>query len=85
MNADKVEVGDVVFRAQRGRAHLVESIIAKDLITKCGKTLSLYPTRLGGEWVVASEKFEPNGKNVTGIDCLYCFPKSPSGYSGIDN
>ena len=41
-------VGDWVQRAKRGVSHLVESIVAGDVVTKCGKRMRDEPNRDGG-------------------------------------
>ena len=45
-------VGDWVSRARRGVPHLVESIVADDVVTRCGKRMRDEPNR-DGELVVS--------------------------------
>lgn len=48
-----VHIGQWVMRRRYGVAHLVESIIAGDAITRCGRRLSDEPTRDGGGLLLA--------------------------------
>jgi len=41
-------VGDWIRRDKRGAPHLVESIVAGDVITKCGRRMKDEPNRDGG-------------------------------------
>jgi hypothetical protein len=45
---DEPMIGDWVTRTKRGLPHLVESVVAGDVITKCGRRLSNEPTKTGG-------------------------------------
>jgi hypothetical protein len=45
-------VGDWVMRTRYGVAHLAESIVARDAVTRCGRRLTDEPTS-GGDLVVA--------------------------------
>ena len=43
-----MNIGDWVQREKRGVPHLIESIVAGDVVTKCGKRLRDEPNRDGG-------------------------------------
>lgn len=46
-----IVIGEWVTREHRGLPHLVESIVAGDAVTKCGRRLHDEPTRSGGELI----------------------------------
>ena len=43
-----MNIGDWITRERRGVPHLVESIVAGDVVTRCGRRLSDEPTKSGG-------------------------------------
>jgi hypothetical protein len=46
-----MNIGDWVAREKRGKAHLVESIVSGDVVTRCGRRLTDEPTVTGGALV----------------------------------
>jgi len=49
-----MRVGDWVQRERSGMPHLVESLVAGDVITRCGKRMTDEPTKSGGALVLAT-------------------------------
>ena len=43
-----MNIGDWAIREKRGAAHLVESLVADDVVTKCGRRLTDEPNTSGG-------------------------------------
>lgn len=46
-----MNIGDWIQRERRGKAHKVESIVAGDIVTKCGRRMTDEPTKSGGKLV----------------------------------
>lgn len=46
-----MRIGDWVIRENRGVAHLVESVVSGDTVTRCGRRLADEPTQTGGPLV----------------------------------
>lgn len=51
---DEPMIGDWVVREHRGRPHIVESLVAGDVITRCGRRLRDEPTKTGGRLMLAA-------------------------------
>ena len=49
MRAQDFRIGDWIARQRDGKAHLVESIVAGDAVTRCGRRLTDEPTVTGGQ------------------------------------
>ena len=49
-------IGDWVMRERRGLPHLVESIVADDVITTCGRRMTDEPTKTGGPLIFAVQR-----------------------------
>ena len=46
-----MNIGDWIQRERRGKAHLVESIVAGDAVMRCGRRMRDEPTQSGGRLV----------------------------------
>ena len=47
-----MNIGDLVVRQRLNIAHLVESVVAGDIVTKCGRRMTDEPTKTGGPLVL---------------------------------
>lgn len=45
-----------VQRQRRGKVHLAESIVAGDVVTRCGRRLTDEPTKTGGRLVTEKDR-----------------------------
>lgn len=59
---DEPMIGDWIVREHRGLPHLVESLVAGDVVTRCGRRLANEPTRTGGRLV----------DGLLGVGCRQC-------------
>jgi hypothetical protein len=48
-----VKIGDWVTRERYGSPHYVESLVAGDVVTRCGRRMTNEPTKTGGRLVMA--------------------------------
>lgn len=63
-----MNIGDWVQRERRGVPHYVESIVAGDVVTRCGKRMRDEPTKTGGKLTLSSPTFVSCKVCEDGID-----------------